>query len=115
MANWIMQLDVSDIWESAEDDMNLFLEKLIPRIKAITIPFNKMKKIFSPWSKEDEKSWMDNLAGIIERLEDFQKEVNDYEDPQDAFMEFNDIWTEMYDWADQRIVPGYPLLWIKTF
>jgi hypothetical protein len=115
MANWIIQLDVSDIWESAEDDMEVFLRKLIPRIKSISIPETKMKRIYPHWSKEDNGFWMTHLAGIIERLEDFQKEVNDYEDPQDAFMEFNDIWTEMYDWADQTIIPGYPMCWIKTF
>jgi hypothetical protein len=101
MANWIIQLDVSDIWESAEEDMKGFLEKLLPRLQEI------LPKVPNTDLREE-------LVFIIQRLTQLKFSASSYEDPQDVFYEFNDIWSDFYDWCDRRIRPGQPLCWVKN-
>lgn len=90
MANWILRIDVTDIWEeySEDEDFELFKEKLIPILKSKT---EEIEDLLG----EDEASAYESL-------------IDDIEYGVDNIEEFDYAWNNLYDWADINRV------WIAT-
>lgn len=91
MANWVVKLDIADIWNKYQDDEDFeeFKEALVPALKA----------------KQEE---------IQEKLGDdaamqFEDTITEIEYNADDVEEFDYIWQDFYDWADENLV------WLGTF
>ena len=91
MANWKIKIKVSNIWQEFEDseDFESFKAKLVPALKSYQ---SKIEKNLGT----DEAMYYDNLVQEIEYAAD---DVD----------EFDEIFADMYDWADGNKV------WIETF
>jgi bifunctional DNA-binding transcriptional regulator/antitoxin component of YhaV-PrlF toxin-antitoxin module len=90
MANWVIKLDVADIWEKYQDDEDFdeFKEALIPRLE------DKVEEV------------VDELGdGVGMEFEDMIEEIKNADDVE----EFDYVWQDMYDWADANMV------WLGTF
>jgi hypothetical protein len=90
MANWIMKIDVSEIWQEYEDnnDFESFKSELIPILKSIQDEVSKKLDSLEAMDYED----------MVQEIE-----LTDDED------EFDYAWQDLYDWADNNKV------WIATF
>ena len=91
MANWKVQIDVADLWEKYQDDEDFeaFKEALIPRFE------DKVDEV-SEKLGEDAAIEFDNF------IEQLNYNADDVE-------EFDYIWQDLYDWADENLV------WLGTF
>jgi hypothetical protein len=91
MANWIVKIDVADIWDKFQDDEDFeeFKEALIPILS----------------EKVDE---IRNKIGEVEAMQ-FEDKISEIEYNANDVEEFDYIWQDMYDWADDNMV------WIGTF
>jgi len=90
MANWVIKLDVADIWNKYQDDEDFdeFKEALIPRLE------DKVEEV------------VDELGdGVGMEFEDMIEEIKNADDVE----EFDYVWQNMYDWADANMV------WLGTF
>jgi hypothetical protein len=98
MAEWKYVLDVKDAWQKTK-------KKELPIKEFISILIKKAQKL--------------NIQndGLLEYLmEDFKRLLE--EDSIDI-EEFDSLWEELYNWADQETEPGHwprhKLCWIRTF
>ena len=107
MANWKLKLNVSEPWKRGQD------EEIKPNELSSEIA-KLLKPLLTPLSVligyEDLKMELDDI------IEVFEEEAKDDAMGQD---EFNSLWNELYDWADNEVAPfgEYPpnkLCWIKT-
>jgi len=90
MANWVIKIDIADIWQKYEDDedFDAFKEALIPVLQS------KVEEV------------VDELGdGVGMEYEDMIQEIENTEDVD----EFDYVWQDMYDWADANMV------WLGTF
>ena len=90
MANWIIKLDLSDIWNKYQDDEDYdeFKEALIPALEA------KVEEV------------VDKLGDDVGmEFEDIIEEIRNADDEE----EFDYIWQDLYDWGDENMV------WLGTF
>jgi hypothetical protein len=91
MANWVVKLDVVDIWEKYQDDEDFeeFKEALVPALK----------------DKQDE---VQEKLGDEAAME-FEDLISQIEYNADDVEEFDYIWQDLYDWGDENMV------WLGTF
>lgn len=91
MANWVIKIDVADIWQKYEDDedFDAFKEELLPILKS------KVEEVSKKLGEEEAMEF-----------EDLVSEIEYNADDED---EFDYIWQQLYDWADSNRV------WLGTF
>lgn len=97
MANWKYKLDIKDEWKACKNG-DITCKDLIPVI------VNKLKAL------NIHDSELENI------IDDFEILAEDEVDPD----EFDCIWNDLYNWADQEVAPfgKYPrnkMMWINTF
>jgi hypothetical protein len=108
MANWQYILDINDAWEKAEEDKitSIDLAKVVVERLIELRP-----KIYHRFGSDS--SYVEQLDSIIINFESF---IDDNEDDDSLF---NEVFDELYDWADTNVTPGqWPpnkLCWIRTF
>jgi hypothetical protein len=98
MAEWKYVLDVKDAWQKTKKNeltIKEFISILITKVQELNIQNDSLLEYL-----------MEDFKGLLE------------EDSIDI-EEFDGLWEELYDWADQVIEPGYwprhKLCWLKTF
>lgn len=91
MANWVIKLDLSDIWNKYQEDEDFeeFKEALIPRLK------EKLEEVQEKLGDDAAMEFEDMISEIEYNAEDVE--------------EFDYIWQDFYDWADENKV------WLGTF
>jgi len=98
MAEWKYILDVKEEWQKTKKNelpIKEFISILITKVQELNIQ-NDI-----------------TLEYVMEKFKGLLEEDSVYEG------DFNAIWEDLYDWADQVIEPGYwprhKLCWLKTF
>lgn len=90
MANWIIKLDLSDIWNKYQDDED----------------YDEFKEALIPALEEKVEEVVDKLGDDVGmEFEDMIEEIKNADDEE----EFDYIWQDLYDWADENMV------WLGTF
>jgi hypothetical protein len=91
MANWVVKLDVVDIWEKYQDDEDFeeFKEALVPALK------DKQQEVQEKLGDEAAMEFEDLISQIEYNADDVE--------------EFDYIWQDLYDWGDENMV------WLGTF
>lgn len=97
MANWQSKLDLRDVWGT--EDISVISGAIHKRMKEL------LPEDFLSESDEEERQ------RLVDEFE-MMKESTDV-----TFDEFNDLFEELYDWADRPISNDWPakkICWIHT-
>jgi len=101
MANWINKLDLSDVWDKA-NDYEISVQELAGTIAKRLSNINK--------GLDEDLIWLrDNLVDEFERMA---------EDEEAEQVDFNYAMEDLYDWADTPLDSnwaGKKVCWIETY
>jgi hypothetical protein len=99
MVNWLRELDVAKEWNEVDEDAT----KIVGLCKVIVEKLANLN-VFDDSDIEDEK---ERIMAEFQDLIDIECE---------DFLMFNDVWEELYDWADQTTRDGGKtgkVCWVK--